>query len=71
MSEIYIYIYIDENNFLTFVQDLDSMTPSRFRVRVFAFKSASLVLNRVPTCVRKPKTFDESTGFLHELFLVV
>ena len=65
MSEIYRYIYIDENNFLIFVQDLDNMRPSSFMIRVFAFKSALLALNRVPTCVRKPKTFDESIGFLH------
>ena len=40
---------------------------------VFVFKSACLVLNRVPTCVRKLKTntFNESTKFLYWLILVV
>ena len=53
------------------------MTASGFRVRVtglvFVFKSASLVLKQVPTCIRKPKTntFDKSIKFLHWLFLVV
>ena len=40
---------------------------------VFCFKSASLVLNRVLTCVCKPKTntFYESIKFLYCLFLGV
>ena len=46
------------------------------RVRVTClvfFKSASLVLKQVPTCIRKLKTiiFDKSIKFLHWLFLVV
>ena len=50
------------------------MTASGFRVRitslVFAFKSASLVLNQDPTYIRKPKksTFDQTIKFLHWLF---
>ena len=50
------------------------MTASGFRVRitslVFAFKSASLVLNQDPAYIRKPKksTFDQSIKFLHWLF---
>ena len=38
----------------------------------FLFLSRYLVLNWVPTCVRKPKTnaFDESNKFLHWLLLV-
>ena len=53
------------------------MTASGFKVRVtglvFVFKSASLALKEVPTCIRKPKTntFDKSIKFLHWLFLVV
>ena len=53
------------------------MTTSGFRVRVtglvFVFKSASLTLKQVPTCIGKPKTntFDKSHKFLHWLFLVV
>ena len=53
------------------------MTASGFRFRVtglvFVFKSASLVLKQVPTCIRKPKTniFDKSIKFLNWLFLVV
>ena len=53
------------------------MTASGFRVRViglvFVFKSASLTLKQVPTCIRKPKTntFDKSIKFLHRLFWVV
>ena len=53
------------------------MTASGFRVRVtglvFVFKSASLVLKQVPTCIRKLKTniFDKSIKFLHCLVLVV
>ena len=52
------------------------MMASGFMVRVtgvvFVFKSASLVLKQVPTCIRKPKnnTFDKSIKFLHWLFLV-
>ena len=52
------------------------MTSSGFRVRViglvFVFKSASVVLKQVPTCIRKPKTntFDKSIKFLHWLSLV-
>ena len=40
---------------------------------VFAFKSASLVLKQVPTCIRKPKTntSDKSIKFLHWLFFVI
>ena len=42
------------------------------QIYFFVFKLTSLVLNRVPICVRKPKTntFDESIKFLHWLFLV-
>ena len=53
------------------------MTASGFRVRVtglvFVFKSASLALKQVPTCIREPKTntFDKSIKFLHWLVLVV
>ena len=52
------------------------MTTSGFSVRVTGlvfFKSASLALKQVPTCIRKPKTntFDKSIKFLHWLFLVV
>ena len=53
------------------------MTTSGFRVRVtglvFVFKSASLVLKQVPTCIRKPKTntFDKSIRFSYWLYLVV
>ena len=53
------------------------MTASGFRVRViglvFVFKSASLVLKQVPTCIRKPTTnaFDKSIKFLRWLFLAV
>ena len=43
-------------------------TGFRFRISgpVFCFSVGILVLNRVPTCVRKPKsnTFDESIRFL-------
>ena len=60
------------------LKGLDSMTASGFRVRatglVFVFKSASLVLKHVPTCIRKPKTkntFHKSIKFLHLLFLVI
>ena len=44
------------------------------RSKLFVSKSASLVLNRVPVCVGKPKmnTFDESLiKFLNWFFLVV
>ena len=43
------------------------------RSSILFFNSASLVLNRVPTCVRKSKvnSFDESYKFLYWLFLVV
>ena len=43
------------------------------RSSFFVFKSGSLVLNQVLTCVLKCKTitFDESIKFLHWLFLVV
>ena len=53
------------------VQSLDCMTESGFRVRVFL--SVSSVLNRAPTCVKKPRanTFDESIKFIHWLFLVI
>ena len=53
------------------------MTASGFRVRViglaFVFKSPSLVLKQIPTCIGKPKinTFDKSIKFLNWLFLVV
>ena len=53
------------------------MTASGFRVRVtglvFVFKSVSLVLKQVPTCIRKPKTntFGKSIKLLCSLFLVV
>ena len=53
------------------------MTASGSSVRVtglvFVFKSASLMLKQIPTCIRKPKTntFDKSIKFLHWLFLVV
>ena len=52
------------------------MTTSGFSVRVTGlvfFKSASLALKQVPTCIRKPKTntFDKSIKFLHWLFFVV
>ena len=59
------------------VEGLDRMTASGLRVQVtglvFVFKSASLVLRQVPTCIRKPKTntYDKSIKFLHLLFLVV
>ena len=45
------------------------VTALGFRV----FKSASLVLNRVPSCVQKPEiyTFDESIKCLNWLYLVV
>ena len=52
------------------------MTASGFKVRViglnFVFKSASLALKQVPTCIQKPKTntFDKLIKFLHWLFLV-
>ena len=38
---------------------------------VFVFKSASLVVNHVPTCIRIPKTstFDKSIMFLHLVVL--
>ena len=45
------------------------MTASGFRVRVtglvFVFKSACLVLQQVPNCIRKPKTntFDKSSFY--------
>ena len=50
------------------VQGLDCMTASGFKVRVtglvfFVSKSASLVVNGVPTCVQKPTTFNESIKF--------
>ena len=40
---------------------------------VLVFKSASLVLKQVPTCIRILKTniFDKSIKFLHWLVLVV
>ena len=53
------------------------MRASGFRVRVtglvFVFKSASLPLKQVPTCIREPttNTFDKSVKFLHWLVLVV
>ena len=53
------------------------MMASGFRVRltglVFVFKSTSLALIQVPTCIRKLKTntFDKSIKFLYWLFLVV
>ena len=51
------------------------MTASGFRVQFtglfFVFKSASLILKQVPTCIRKPKTFDKSVKFLNWFFLVV
>ena len=59
------------------VWSLDCMTASGFRVWVtglgFVFKSATLVLKWVPTCIWKLKTnaFDKSIKFLHWLFLVV
>ena len=59
------------------VEGLDFMTASGSRVRVtdlvLVFKSASLVLKRVPTCIQKHKinTFGKSIKFLHWLFLVV
>ena len=39
----------------------------------FCFKSASLVLKQVPTCIQESKTntFDKSIKFLHWLFLVI
>ena len=63
--------------FIFFNGSLDCMTALGFRVRltglVFIFKLAALVLNEVPTCIRKPKTnaFDKSIKFLHWLFLAV
>ena len=53
------------------------MKASSFIIRVtglvFVFKSESLVLKQVPTCIRKLKTntFDKSIKFLQWLFLVV
>ena len=53
------------------------MTVSGIRVRVtgivFVFRSTSLVLKQVPTCIPKPEknTFDTSVKFLHQLFFVV
>ena len=53
------------------------MIASGFRVQViglaFVFKSASLALEQVPTCIRKPTTniFDKAIKFLHWLILVV
>ena len=51
------------------------MTTSGFRVRAtglaFVFKSASLVLKHVPTCIRKPKTkntFHKSIKFSFVIF---
>ena len=39
----------------------------------FFFKSASLALKQVPTCIQKPKTnnFDKSIKVLHWLFLAI
>ena len=60
------------------MERLDCMTASGFRVQVTGlvfvfFKSASLTLNQVQTCIRKPKTiiFDKAIKFLHWLSLVV
>ena len=64
-------------HFNFFNGSLDCMTASGLMVQVtalvFVFKSTSLVLKQVPTCIRKPKTniFDKSIRFLHWLFLVV
>ena len=48
------------------------MTASGFRVRVtglvFVFKSVSLALKQVPTCIWKPETFDKSVNFILVVF---
>ena len=60
-----IHSYID-------LKVLDCMTASGFRVRVtglvFVFKSASLALKQVPTCIWNPKALDKSVKFILIIF---